>query len=579
MTGSRVEMVSNNQNVGQATSTNVHSWTAAEAEPHEQTSEIIRQVEYYLGDENLPHDAHLLARAGGDGNGPVSINELLSFPKMRQFKPRARVIASLRQSHLLEVVSNKLIKRRHPLTAPLAVTPKLSEGCEQKKPKAAQQKPWLTKGMMKPTGFEEYATHGPIKPEEYAEERKLFNPEEAFIFRIENAVNRYVSKRKMHQLPRAVFEKFIIFGGFTPNKRPFTGGLTNQVLEDYTKDEIAYFTASYHIAQMVKDEFDEDEQDQPKWTVDFETIAKAFLSSQLLDDFEWYKEETMRIAINVPRNFYNYLLYHDVCPEYRQQIFAARAVCDFAEKELLQLSKVDQKLPGDFNSACSALHQGHFAGSHRDVDIDEEWTQIGDNMGWSNKDAWAIFATGVAAYGSEKQLNTVEQCTPPQTQCTTVYEESCGLEVIGMEFAEGQVKEFYAEATLANSIIRPMGRLHCVRWNVPHAPPEDLSAKVIEEKKAKKNEKLEFLLNEDILINCYKGMKMDAAVKELDLGIKWIDFVEAVYPSYFTWTANERIHRWKEPGPPKERTQGLVEMGVGSNDAAEIDNKDCEELE
>ena len=32
----------------------------AAPKPHPRASEIIRQVEFYFGDDNLPHDAHLL---------------------------------------------------------------------------------------------------------------------------------------------------------------------------------------------------------------------------------------------------------------------------------------------------------------------------------------------------------------------------------------------------------------------------------------------------------------------------------------------------------------------------------------
>lgn len=87
-------------------------------EPHQQMAEIIRQVEYYFSDENLPHDAHLLAKTGPTGQEWVSINEILSWKKMRSFKPPARVKAALCKSQALEVWRNKFIRRKAPLEVP-----------------------------------------------------------------------------------------------------------------------------------------------------------------------------------------------------------------------------------------------------------------------------------------------------------------------------------------------------------------------------------------------------------------------------------------------------------------------------
>lgn len=205
--------------------------------PHPDTSQILRQVEFYFSDENLPYDSHLLSFAGSTGDGWVSLNRILGFTKMRKYKPKPNVKAALRQSTFLEVGEKlKYVRRKTPLDGPPQVSPKESE--ETGVAKNLIEKPWLSKGMLKPTGFEEGFTEAPLKPEEYAREQQLFDPDEAFTIRMEYAVSRYMSKRKMHQGTLNVFSKFLTFGGFDGSPRQFTGGFDEKDLEDYTKDEI-----------------------------------------------------------------------------------------------------------------------------------------------------------------------------------------------------------------------------------------------------------------------------------------------------------------------------------------------------
>lgn len=74
------------------------------------------QVEYYFSDENLPSDEYLLEQCGGRENRPVSIGRILGFKKMRKFKPRSKVVASLRKSAYLDVTADgKGISRKVPL--------------------------------------------------------------------------------------------------------------------------------------------------------------------------------------------------------------------------------------------------------------------------------------------------------------------------------------------------------------------------------------------------------------------------------------------------------------------------------
>lgn len=528
-------------------------------QPHPERDEIIRQVEFYFGDENLPQDAHLLSKTGEYGDDWVSINEVLGFRKMRRFKPRSRVIAALKESTKLEIYHNrKYIRRKEPLQVPLRVKPKQDPKRDQIK--ELIDKPWLTKGMQKPTGFEANYAEPPLKPEEYEDERRLFDPEESFAVRIENAVTRYTSRRKFHQNTQQIFSKFLLFGGFNANSHMFVGKKSERDFEDMDKDQINDMMAQFSLHESVWDGLDP-EEGEPTWEVDFATVVKAFLSSPFMASFTWKNPEIVSNATNVLRNFYAYLMHHDVCPEYNDQIQAAINVCYRAEEEFIKLNKLDAALPGDFNIACSTIHEGHYF-EIRPLNPDADWLLPEDKVGMPDKDARAIYLAGTLAHGTDDQVSKLIESTQTGIRLSVTSTEQLGLEVLRIESATSRAKEIYADPRLQSSIVKPSGTLICRRWQVPHAPPRDLPQEMIDEIKSKKNEIFTFIVEDELLQFCFPGLKMEAVVMELSGGLKWLDMVVHVYPSFYKWTQNENWREVrKEEEPPKKWM--LKQMGKG----------------
>ena len=281
---------------------------------HPQAAEILRQVNYYFSDENLRQDAHLLGLFK-EGKGTVSLNEILGFSKMRKYKPKSAVKEVIKQSTVVEVVkeNNKdRLRRRQPLTKPPTVIPKISE--DRKRIVVPEDKPWLSKGMMRSTGFEQYATDGPINPKDFEEDRREYDLENSITHRLETAIRKFTARRKMHQETRRIFDKFMVFGGMDCGQGQFTGGTDDKAMEDMSKREVAELTSYYGVSERVLDGLDEVvEGGGSTWIVDFETLAKGFLSSHFVNYFNWYDEKQVVTATMVLRNFYNYLLLHDVC--------------------------------------------------------------------------------------------------------------------------------------------------------------------------------------------------------------------------------------------------------------------------
>ncbi|KAI6703448.1 hypothetical protein NL676_012584 [Syzygium grande] len=88
---------------------------------------IIRQVEYYFSDENLPTDNYMLGWIRKNKQGFVPIGIVASFRKMKKLTLDHSVVATALKESTFLVVSpdGKKVKRLHPLPSTEALDPKL----------------------------------------------------------------------------------------------------------------------------------------------------------------------------------------------------------------------------------------------------------------------------------------------------------------------------------------------------------------------------------------------------------------------------------------------------------------------
>ena len=184
----------------------------------------------------------------------------------------------------------------------------------------------------------------------------------------------------------------------------FSGGLDAQTLADSNAVEIAALTATHTVPFEIGDERNS------IYTVDFAACLKGFLSSRLPAVLDIGATEQVHKYVGVLRNFLNYLLYHDVCKEYKSQIEASRAICDTAEHELCKIVEVLPMLPGSFNVACSEIFGGVFQGL-QDQDSDE-WMEERDKeyctFGLTPQEARRTFKIAFAAHASDDQVTRYE---------------------------------------------------------------------------------------------------------------------------------------------------------------------------
>lgn len=212
-------------------------------------------------------------------------------------------------------------------------------------------------------------------------------------------------------------------------------------------------------------------------------MAKAFFSSHFLQHFDWMDEKVSDNATNVIINFFNYLQYHQACPEYSEDLLNARKVCQLAQRELPQLATASRGLPGNFNMACSTLFGGYYA-MRRPFNPHADWVNPDDDLGLSDVDANGIWHTTLLAHSSNEHYKEFRQADDDGS-LRIVDVHQTGLEIIEIQFPTEQVKEFYKSAGLINSVIRPTGKLVCKRWIVPGAACLDIPKEVIESREAK----------------------------------------------------------------------------------------------
>nr|XP_009788466.1 PREDICTED: la-related protein 6A isoform X2 [Nicotiana sylvestris] len=90
-------------------------------------NKIVKQVEYYFSDENLPTDKFLLKYVTRDKEGFVPVKVIASFRKVKKLtKDTAIIAAALKESSLLVVSSDgRKVKRLHPLPLSEIIDPKV----------------------------------------------------------------------------------------------------------------------------------------------------------------------------------------------------------------------------------------------------------------------------------------------------------------------------------------------------------------------------------------------------------------------------------------------------------------------
>lgn len=267
---------------------------------------------------------------------------------------------------------------------------------------------------------------------------------------------------------------------------------------------------------------------------------------------------------NVLTNFYRYLLHHDACPEYRDDIHKAINVCSIANTEAVQAVRVADCMPDGFNSACSVLFEGNYAGV---FSTDESWDGA-DNIGWNVQEAATVFLAAVAVHGTPSQYADTQSRIGAATSTgdplswrhglRTRSIEGIALQIVSIEQIDASARDFYDSQQIQNTFLYPIGKVHCrmARRGQPFPSDQELSVP--------QDELQTLWIEQDILQSCFVGMQIDAEVRTLDNGRSWLDSVRGVNGSYYLNLPNEHMTKEDDTVLPKEylkRLRSIRETG------------------
>jgi hypothetical protein len=287
-------------------------------------------------------------------------------------------------------------------------------------------------------------------------------------------------------------------------------------------------------------------------------------------------EKDIDLATRIMMNFYNYLLHHNICPEYKDQILAACDVCLLARTELPIIQALDAALPGPFGNACSFIFGGEYAQLYSDTD---SWaSKVTEGKGMRFETARVIFTTAVGALGSNAMFEAIDPqhlvTNPsdnfnswfPGIRCTTVMET--GLEVIKIHPPTSTTLEFYknAQCKFAESklYLEPLGKLTCKPWTPVDFAGSDLPSDDVDVNALDVAATYDLWLEGTILDQCVEGLKFDCTLRRLEWAdgngvdsMWYLDSVDRVFCSFYTVLLNELMDKsWKEVVWAKDKKDG-----------------------
>ncbi|KAL2821691.1 Argonaute complex, subunit Arb1 [Aspergillus granulosus] len=398
--------------------------------------------------------------------------------------------------------------------------------------KKKNRRPKSKRGKNKPTGFEEYYVDAPITVEEHQLERELYHVSRPIIHRVEDALLRFHRNRRIETDRLEVFHKYLTYGGVDVGPNMFAGS-DNRDLKEMDSEQILRARARTAISQ-----------ESSHLAIDFDAVVKGFLTSYFPFYFNPENEAMINLATVTIRSFLSYLLYHDVCPEHKENIHEARKSCDIATKELWKNQQLTANGPGDFNIACSTL----FGGLEHEVYAENnEWKNPEDDKIQMTKDiAEKVIRFGLAVAGSDEIASSFHQMDSQGSLEATILEDLDGFEVTGVRLLSERDHEFY----LTNAPdLNPVGRLYGRTYYDPDMSKRDLSPDEQEQWAVgdRPVQEFTFFLEESLLKHCYPGMKIIAPIWELSCGFHYFEDITRAYCSIYMSLPNDLMIGWKKP--------------------------------
>lgn len=378
---------------------------------------------------------------------------------------------------------------------------------------------------------------------------------------------------------RDIFYKYLAYGGVDVGPNMFQGAVDTEGLD---KDSVSIALTQTSISR----EKYYVGTPAAKFAVDFPGCVRAFLSRRAMFIYGFETRPQVELVTTTLEKWMNYLLHHNVCPEYSDDIRKARTIVQTAAEELYSIGQVSNWLPGDFNVAASTLFGGTYSTRYDGMsswdpdDVEEPSLSF---IGFTKEVAHQIFGLAIATVGTEKQYEDfVDGPSKNREYEVVAVKERAGFEVTDIVAVTEANLAFYKQTTKE---YRPVGIIHARPWfNKASAGLQDLTlSERAEQDRAKADpltspswtstEVYTFFIEGSIQQFIFVGMKLEATIHKLRCGIWFMDDFIQAFCSFDIWLCNELMVGWKEP---RIKKGAVCFRGEGMGEEEEDDDNEEE---
>ncbi|KAJ5412870.1 hypothetical protein N7465_005175 [Penicillium sp. CMV-2018d] len=406
-----------------------------------------------------------------------------------------------------------------------------------KKKKKNKRRPKSQRGENAPSGFEPFYADAPMTPQEFEENKTIYDPALPILDRIDEGIKRFLYKRRLEPYRRKVFLKYLQYGGVSvgPNH---SQGVTPSELKEMTKEEAMQARCTTAIFPK---------KGKP-YPISFNDVATGYLTGFYMGYYNPDTEEEIKVCTDTMKNFFTYLLYHDVCPEQKEDLEEARRTCDRSAKELwMNQQLVHHQGPGDFNRGCSVLFGGYY---FEDVDDPDAWTNVryADQVVFTSDMARKVVKYAIAIAGNERTAQKFKILVDMEMTEAKRVPDIDGFEIISVEEPTEETIAYYNELC---PDLNPVGKIRAKEFRDPARGPFDLAPweKVDWDAGFAPTYDFEFLVEADLFAHILPGMKIITDVFETNFGQYYFDEILSVLPSFYKFMYNDWMMDYVEPVP------------------------------
>ncbi|MBE3050408.1 hypothetical protein IMZ48_49525, partial [Candidatus Bathyarchaeota archaeon] len=348
--------------------------------------------------------------------------------------------------------------------------------------------------------------------------------------RIEECLSRFRGRRRVQGELTRYFNEYLFLGGIESGQRAFQG-----------IDPRDYAKASAEEKQQLGGVFGAIGENprfynpgRPEnWSVDFSAVVAGYLSEGV-PRLTWLKpkaEIEMQRAVEVVANFLRYLLQHDVCNEYKDDITNALVLCERAKEELPLIKNAIAKTPCRFNDATTRVFEGG---------KEFEYTQAHMRKEPMTADE-GIFSLGMVFFGPR---DVYEQLKTLKIVRAVGREEPCTLEILSVhpvdDNARGAGKIYGKVSKVGDGVAT--GIIRCkhifIRDDLCHGDaPEETPPDRVEE----------LMVDEGLLEFLRPGCIICVSLAELNIGLKYMVNLPEILPSFHRFLPQRMMRAYKPP--------------------------------